>query len=181
MERMFKERSPYALTLNSEPAFDRLRAHPRWQRLAHALNLEGNAQGGARPFRHSAFVVMLGDAGFVDAGGRKDDRDAKMGLKMPSAARRTDACGSARLWRRRSAAGALLMALALSAPAAGQTLRQPQPEPVNAFAADGVPDRRLHRAQRPGRRRNGQWGWGEPLAASSIRRRSTSSTAPSAA
>ena len=44
LERMFKERSPYALTLNSEPAFDRLRAHPRWQRLAHALNLEGDAR-----------------------------------------------------------------------------------------------------------------------------------------
>jgi serine/threonine protein kinase/Flp pilus assembly protein TadD len=43
LEGLFKERSPYLLTMKSEPVFDRLRAHPRWQRLVRALNLDGDA------------------------------------------------------------------------------------------------------------------------------------------
>jgi hypothetical protein len=40
LEQVFKQRSPNLLNLRAEPVFDRLRQHPRFQRLVKAIGLE---------------------------------------------------------------------------------------------------------------------------------------------
>lgn len=69
-----------------------------------------------------------------------------------------------RRWRILPAAGAVLIALALSFPAAGQTLRLPQPEPANPSLPTVflIGDSTVRNGQGDGS--NGQWGWGEPFA-----------------
>ena len=63
-----------------------------------------------------------------------------------------------------SATGAVLIALALSSPAAGQELRRPQPEPANPALPTVflIGDSTVRNGQGDGS--NGQWGWGEPIA-----------------
>jgi acetyl esterase/lipase/lysophospholipase L1-like esterase len=63
------------------------------------------------------------------------------------------------------AAGAVLIALAMSASAAGQTPQRPQPGPANPSLPTVflIGDSTVRNGQGDGS--NGQWGWGEPFAA----------------